>query len=146
MLGTGKFDKNGDEMMVGDIVHFRTNGLSGRGVVYLAEKPDRLSEDLFRIRDTTPGKREGRIYPFYPDAKYRIDGHEETDAEKLERWFQEHDSEDMCQYCHYDCDNTGVRGGPNGPVYPPCADWDDSDHAEHLDIEAILEDMKEEES
>ena len=36
--GTGKFDKNGDEMLVGDIVHFRTSGLSGKGVVYLADR------------------------------------------------------------------------------------------------------------
>ena len=76
--GTGKFDKNGDEMLVGDIVHFRTSGLSGKGVVYLAEKPDWLGSDLFRIRDTRPGKRNGRIYPFYPEAVYRIDGHEEV--------------------------------------------------------------------
>ncbi len=76
-VGTGKFDKNGDEMLVGDIVHFRTSGLSGKGVVYLEEEPDRLGEDLFRIRDTRPGKQNGRIYPFYPKAIYRIDGHEE---------------------------------------------------------------------
>lgn len=76
--GTGKFDKNGDEMLVGDIVHFRTSGLSGKGVVYLAEKPDWLGSDLFRIRDTRPGKQNGRIYPFYPEAVYRIDGHEEV--------------------------------------------------------------------
>lgn len=75
--GTGKFDKNGDEMLVGDIVHFRTSGLSGKGVVYLAEKPDWLGIDLFRIRDTRPGKQNGRIYPFYPEVVYRIDGHEE---------------------------------------------------------------------
>jgi hypothetical protein len=78
-VGTGKFDKNGKEMMVGDIVHFRceNNALCGKGVVYFAEKPDRLGEDLFRIRDTTPGKREGRIYPYYEDATYRIDERKE---------------------------------------------------------------------
>lgn len=45
----------------------------------LAEK-----EDSFRIRDTRPGKNNGRIYPYYPDAKYRIDVHvgEEVDREK----------------------------------------------------------------
>lgn len=75
-IGTGKFDKNGDEMLVGDIVHFRTNGLSGKGVVYLADKPDELGEDLFRIRDTREGKKYGRIYPFYEHGTtYRIDGH-----------------------------------------------------------------------
>lgn len=71
--GTGKFDKKGDEMMVGDIVHFRTDGLSGRGIVFLAEKPDRLGEDPFRIRDTRPGKQDGRVYPYYEGARNRID-------------------------------------------------------------------------
>lgn len=73
MAGTGKYDKNGNEMMVGDTVHFKTDGLSGRGIVFLAEKPDRLGEDLFRIRDTRPGKQFGRIYPYYERARYRID-------------------------------------------------------------------------
>ncbi len=73
MKGTGKYDKNGVEMQIGDIVHFRTSGLSGRGVVFLAEKPDCLGEDPFRIRDTRPGKQEGRVYPYYEWAKYRID-------------------------------------------------------------------------
>lgn len=76
MKGTGKYDKNGREMMVGDTVHFRTSGLSGRGIVFLAEKPDCLGEDPFRIRDTRPGKQEGRIYPYYEEAKYRIDERE----------------------------------------------------------------------
>lgn len=74
MTGTGKYDKNGDEMMVGDTVHFRCkqHPLSGRGTVFL-RTGDGLGEDPFRIRDTTPGKRGGRIYPFYDDAVYRID-------------------------------------------------------------------------
>ena len=80
MTGTGKYDKNGDEMMVGDTVHFRTSGLCGRGIVFLAEEPDRLGEDLFRIRDTRPGKQEGRIYPYYEGAKYRIDERGEGDG------------------------------------------------------------------
>lgn len=72
-MKTGKYDKNGVEMKVGDVVHFRTNGLSGKGIVFMADKPDRLGEDLFRIRDTRPGKQEGRIYPYYEGARYRID-------------------------------------------------------------------------
>lgn len=48
-MKTGKYDKNGIEMKVGDVVHFRTNGLSGKGIVFMADKPDRLGEDLFRI-------------------------------------------------------------------------------------------------
>ena len=40
MRRTGKFDKDGREMMAGDIVHFRCKNfsLSGRGIVFLAEK------------------------------------------------------------------------------------------------------------
>ena len=86
MRRTGKFDKDGREMMAGDIVHFRCKNfsLSWRGIVFLAEKEDSLGEDSFRIRDTRPGKNNGRIYPYYPDAKYRIDVHigEEVDREK----------------------------------------------------------------
>ena len=145
-MGTGKYDKNGTEIKVGDIVHFRADGLSGRGVVYMADKPDVLGADLFRIRDTTPGRRFGRIYPFYPKAKYRIDGHEETDTEKLERWISEHDSDDFCKYCDCECDGSGVKGGPSGPIYPPCADFDDKELLEHLNTEKILEDMADEEN
>lgn len=28
---------------------------------------------------------------------------------------------DVCMYQSQDC-NGGVHGGPNGPIYPPCAD------------------------
>lgn len=79
--GTGKFDKFGDEMMEGDIVHFRTNGLSGKGIVFFQEESDCLGTDPFRIRDTRPGKQNGRIYPYYPQAVYRIDGHGEEVGE-----------------------------------------------------------------
>lgn len=75
--GTGKCARDGQEMRIGDIVHFRTNGLCGRGEVFMAEKTDRLGEDLFRIRDTRAGKNFGRIYPYYPDAEYRIDERKE---------------------------------------------------------------------
>ena len=72
-MQTGKYDKNGKGIEVGDTVHFRTDGLSGKGIVFLAVEPDGLGEDLFRIRDTREGKQNGRIYPYYPDAVYRID-------------------------------------------------------------------------
>jgi hypothetical protein len=78
MTSTGKFDKSGLEIMVGDTVHFRADGICGKGIAYLAEKPDRLGEDLFRIKDTREGKNFGRIYPYYPDATYRIDMREEN--------------------------------------------------------------------
>lgn len=74
-MKTGKFDKFGVEMETDDIVHFRTDGLSGKGIVFMAEGPDFLGSDLFRIRDIREGKQYGRVYPYYPDAKYRIDGH-----------------------------------------------------------------------
>lgn len=37
---------------------------------------DGLGEDPFRIRDTRTGRNNGRIYPYYDDAVYRIDGRE----------------------------------------------------------------------
>lgn len=50
------------------------------------------------------------------------------------------DSEELCKYCSYnaDCDG-GVHGGPNGPIYPPCADGlRESD----FDLDAYLEDVE----
>lgn len=72
-MNTGKFDKTGKEIKVGDIVHFRCKNcsLSGKGIVYL-DSTDDLSSDPFRIRDTRNNKNNGRIYPFYDDCVYRI--------------------------------------------------------------------------
>lgn len=85
MIGTGKFDKDNREMQVGDIVHFRASGISGKGIVYLADKPDFLAEDLFRIRDTREGKNFGRVYPYYLDATYTTDRKaDERSAEKTD--------------------------------------------------------------
>lgn len=74
----GKYAKDGREMQVGDVVHFRCKNhpLSGKGVVFMGKEVDGLGEDLFRIRDTRIGRNNGRIYPYYDDAVYRIDGRE----------------------------------------------------------------------
>lgn len=53
--GTGKVDKNGIEMKVGDVVHFKANGISGKGFVYLANEPDGLPEK-FRIKVQDRGR------------------------------------------------------------------------------------------
>ncbi|MBS1338545.1 MAG: hypothetical protein HP047_04665 [Lachnospira sp.] len=81
--GTGKVDKNGIEMKVGDVVHFKANGISGKGFVYLANEPDGLPEK-FRIKDTRQGKNFLRTYPYYPDATYRIDNDATIDEKKVE--------------------------------------------------------------
>lgn len=39
-MNTGKIDKNGIEMAVGDVVHFKAGNISGRGIVYQTKKPD----------------------------------------------------------------------------------------------------------
>lgn len=43
--------------------------------------------------------------------------------ERVLKWAEEHDGDEWCQYCRFndDCDG-GVRGGPGGPIFPPCAD------------------------
>lgn len=43
--------------------------------------------------------------------------------ERVSKWAEEHDVDEWCQYCKFsdDC-NGGVRGGPSGPIFPPCAD------------------------
>lgn len=77
-MKTGKYAKDGREMQVGDVVHFRCKNypLSGKGVVFMGKEVDGLGEDPFRIRDTRIGRNNGRIYPYYDDAVYRIDGRE----------------------------------------------------------------------
>lgn len=51
------------------------------------------------------------------------------------------DVKDICRYCLYNIDcGRGVKGGPNGPIYPPCAD---RDYELYLDIESIIQDMRE---
>lgn len=82
-MGTGKFAADGREMLEGDIVHFRYIGICGRGKVYLNRESDGLGEDAFRIVDTRPGRNYGRVYPYYKDAKYRID---ERNGERSSAW------------------------------------------------------------
>ena len=64
-----------------------------------------------------------------------------TDEEKLQKWIAEHDGDDFCAYCNCGCESNGVKGGPDGPVYPPCGDWDDKELLENLDKEMILKEL-----
>ena len=52
--------------------------------------------------------------------------------------------DEWCRYCRFsdDCDG-GVRGGPNGPIFPPCADGEPE---MCLDEKAILEAIESEDS
>lgn len=64
--------------------------------------------------------------------------------EKVLKWAEEHDGDDWCQYCRYgdECEG-GVRGGPNSPIYPPCADGEPE---MCLDESAVLEAIENEDS
>lgn len=51
------------------------------------------------------------------------------------------DPEELCQYCRYEkegCEG-GVKGGPNGPIYPPCCEGFDE---EDFDLESYLKDVE----
>lgn len=50
------------------------------------------------------------------------------------------DEDEFCKYCRHrsDCSG-GVHGGPDGPIYPLCADGLDEDD---FDLEAYLADME----
>lgn len=58
---------------------------------------------------------------------------------RVEKWVNEHDGDELCKYCrHDDVCSHGVSGGPNGPIFPPCADGDlDMWLDENVLIEAI---------
>lgn len=60
--------------------------------------------------------------------------------EKIKKWIEEHEGNDYCKYCkcNDECGGSSVRGGPDGPIYPPCAD---TDVEELLDMETLLEDL-----
>ena len=62
--------------MLQDKDRCKNHPLSGKGVVFMGKEVDGLGEDPFRIRDTRTGRNNGRIYPYYDDAVYRIDGRE----------------------------------------------------------------------
>lgn len=64
------------------------------------------------------------------------------DDKRIDEWLESHDGDDYCHYCKYgaDCDGSGVKGGPDGPIYSPCCDLNYKE--ELLDVGALLEDMK----
>lgn len=56
----------------------------------------------------------------------------------LVKFLEEQDTH--CDYCRYesDCPNKGggVRGGPNGPIYPYCCD---AEPMQYIDLDALQE-------
>ena len=72
---TGLTDKNGKKIFEGDIVHFRTSGLSGYGEV---------KDENGRFVIVDKRKKPTRYYPFYDDAIYRVDGNIHDNPELLE--------------------------------------------------------------
>ena len=58
------------------------------------------------------------------------------------------DKDRLCDVCRYNmiynC-HGGVRGGPNGPIYPPCADGDLERFVDENLIEDVYEELVEEE-
>lgn len=51
------------------------------------------------------------------------------------------DGDELCKYCRYGkegCEG-GVKGSPNGPIYPPCCEGLDEDD---FDLESYLQDVE----
>ncbi len=63
------------------------------------------------------------------------------DGEKrIREWVENHDGDDWCRYCIFNDDCArGVTGGPDGPIFPPCADGDYLENC--LDTDALMEDL-----
>lgn len=67
---TGHKDRYGNDIYVGDYVKFRTNSLTGRGIVvkmfgqYMIQDTRKFPECKRRS--------EGRRYPFYDDVAYTL--------------------------------------------------------------------------
>lgn len=61
--------------------------------------------------------------------------------EKIEKWLDEHDGEDLCKYCFANrgCAH-GVACYGGEPVFPKCAD---SDVEDYLDLERLEQDIEE---
>lgn len=52
------------------------------------------------------------------------------------------DAEELCRYCLHGSDcSKGVTGGPNGPIFPPCASAGLTE--DDFDIDLYLEDVEE---
>lgn len=50
--------------------------------------------------------------------------------------------DELCKYCTYSSDcNGGVKGSPNGPIFPPCSDGLGEDD---FDLESYLSDLEDE--
>lgn len=47
---------------------------------------------------------------------------------------------DACKYQHDGC-NGGVSGGPNGPVYPPCADLEPESYVDDDYLREVYEEI-----
>ena len=43
-----------------------------------------------------------------------------SDKEKIDKWLEEHDGDDYCEYCIYGSECEGLTYDSLGPVEPPC--------------------------
>lgn len=71
-MNTGVYDVNGNEIKVGDIVHYRGNNISAHGKVIEHKSYG------FAILDDRP-KTRGRQYSLQNEGKYRIEHTESED-------------------------------------------------------------------
>jgi len=69
-----------------------------------------------------------------------------TIPEHLQKFLEEKEKADeVCKFCLYDidCNHRAVSGGPNGPIYAPCADGEPE---RYIDVDALQEAYDEERS
>lgn len=52
------------------------------------------------------------------------------------------DADEQCKVCRYSDGCIGIHGGPNGPIFPPCADKEDWIDEQKLEAYCSMKRMK----
>ena len=69
-----------------------------------------------------------------------IERMEQNHRELVRSYLEEYGEGEACPYCKYHSDYHGLSSGPNGPIFPPCADAEEL--LGLLDVAAFAADIR----